>query len=190
MTTATTHGATYRIHLGALPDAPRRARRFITSLMAQWGLASERETVETLELLISEVTTNAVRATGRDSGPVDALSGETIPTIEVRARATDRTPTTTEVVVEVWDNSPDTSPVPPADAADDAEGGRGLFLIGALAHAWGCTEETLPPMDTPGKTVWFALLVERAIILPALPPKDATPPAICLPRRPTNHATT
>lgn len=39
----------------------------------------------------------------------------------------------------------------PRDAPDDAEGGRGLGLVGMLADDWG-----VDPLD-PGKSVWFEL---------------------------------
>lgn len=40
----------------------------------------------------------------------------------------------------------------PRDAPADAEGGRGLALVDALAAAWG----TLPRPE--GKTVWFEVV--------------------------------
>lgn len=172
MTTVTTNEATGSIDVGALPSAPSLARRFIRTLMRAWGLADQAEAVDAAELLISEVTTNAVRATGRSEGPTEAIPGETVATIRLRARLTEA-----GLVVEVWDNSPDQPAL--GCAADDEEGGRGLFLVNALAADWGCAQERLPPRGTPGKAVWFRLALRPT--RPAVPARRPT--AQPLPRR-------
>jgi anti-sigma regulatory factor (Ser/Thr protein kinase) len=53
--------------------------------------------------------------------------------------------------VEVSDTNP-ALPVRLAPAPADADGGRGLLLVDALASRWGVTERT-----GPGKTVWAEL---------------------------------
>ncbi|MDQ0774734.1 PAS domain S-box-containing protein [Streptomyces aurantiacus] len=112
-----------------LPREPRsvgRARELARSQLAGWEL---EPLVDTAELLVSELVTNALRY------------GEG----EIRLRLLlDRT-----LVCEVWD----AGLVQPRRrrARDTDEGGRGLQLVGLLSAAWGSRR-------TPrGKTVWFEL---------------------------------
>lgn len=112
-----------------LPREPRsvgRARELARDQLTAWGLD---ELVDTTELLVSELVTNALRY------------GEG----EIRLRLLrDRT-----LVCEVWD----AGLVQPRRrrARDTDEGGRGLQLVGLLSAAWGARR-------TPrGKTVWFEL---------------------------------
>ncbi|MEU9186453.1 SpoIIE family protein phosphatase [Streptomyces sp. NPDC048484] len=112
-----------------LPREPRsvgRAREFARNQLVAWDL---EPLVDTAELLVSELVTNALRY------------GEG----EIRLRLLlDRT-----LVCEVWD----AGLVQPRRrrARDTDEGGRGLQLVGLLSAAWGSRR-------TPrGKTVWFEL---------------------------------
>lgn len=112
-----------------LPREPRsvgRARELARGQLTSWGL---EDLVDTTELLVSELVTNALRY------------GEG----EIRLRLLrDRT-----LVCEVWD----AGLVQPRRrrARDTDEGGRGLQLVGLLSAAWGARR-------TPrGKTVWFEL---------------------------------
>ncbi|MFB7213940.1 SpoIIE family protein phosphatase [Streptomyces sp. NPDC056255] len=112
-----------------LPREPRsvgRARELARGRLLDWGLD---DLVDTTELLVSELVTNALRY------------GEG----ETRLRLLrDRT-----LVCEVWD----AGLVQPRRrrARDTDEGGRGLQLVGLLSVAWGSRR-------TPrGKTVWFEL---------------------------------
>ncbi|MDF3298087.1 SpoIIE family protein phosphatase [Streptomyces tropicalis] len=112
-----------------LPREPRsvgRAREYARTQLVAWDL---EPLVDTTELLVSELVTNALRY------------GEG----EIRLRLLlDRT-----LVCEVWDSGL----VQPRRrrARDTDEGGRGLQLVGLLSAAWGSRR-------TPrGKTVWFEL---------------------------------
>ncbi|MEU3093499.1 SpoIIE family protein phosphatase [Streptomyces sp. NPDC006967] len=112
-----------------LPREPRsvgRAREYARTQLLAWGM---EPLVDTTELLVSELVTNALRY------------GEG----EIRLRLLlDRT-----LVCEVWDSGL----VQPRRrrARDTDEGGRGLQLVGLLSAAWGSRR-------TPrGKTVWFEL---------------------------------
>ncbi|MFC9278771.1 SpoIIE family protein phosphatase [Streptomyces collinus] len=112
-----------------LPREPRsvgRAREYARAQLVAWDL---EPLVDTTELLVSELVTNALRY------------GEG----EIRLRLLlDRT-----LVCEVWDSGL----VQPRRrrARDTDEGGRGLQLVGLLSAAWGSRR-------TPrGKTVWFEL---------------------------------
>jgi anti-sigma regulatory factor (Ser/Thr protein kinase) len=101
---------------------------------------------ETLELVVSELVTNGVRASramGRDAVRMWLVS-------DLR-----------QVMVFVWDASPQ----PPAQAADpgaDAENRRGLLLVEALSQRWGHFS-----YDGDGKVVWA--LLEAAPAAPGAP---------------------
>ncbi|KOG32992.1 SpoIIE family protein phosphatase [Streptomyces resistomycificus] len=112
-----------------LPREPRsvgKAREYARGRLLGWDM---EPLVDTTELLVSELVTNALRY------------GEG----EIRLRLLlDRT-----LVCEVWDSGL----VQPRRrrARDTDEGGRGLQLVGLLSAAWGSRR-------TPrGKTVWFEL---------------------------------
>ena len=115
--------------LPATRQAPSEARREVSRACAGWP-ASQRRIAE---LLTTEVVTNAV-VHGK---------GE----LELRIAA-DR-----DVVrVEVGDDSPDLpTPVPLVSATQ--RGGRGLYILTALATDWGVE----PRSASVGKTVWFEL---------------------------------
>jgi anti-sigma regulatory factor (Ser/Thr protein kinase) len=128
------------LELGALPTAARCARFHAKHLAWEWGLAGMAETIE---LLVSELTTNSIQAMARQAGQ---------PTIRLRL-LTD----SARVRIEVWDADP-RPPAPKDPAADgtpdlEAEDGRGLFLVAALSTrwAWCATQE---PM---GKVTWCEL---------------------------------
>ncbi|MEU0843245.1 SpoIIE family protein phosphatase [Streptomyces sp. NPDC005962] len=108
------------------PQSVGRARELAREALESWGLEG---LVDTTELLVSELVTNALRY------------GEG----EIRLRLLlDRT-----LVCEVWDGNL----VQPRRrrARDTDEGGRGLQLVGLLSAGWGSRR-------TPhGKTVWFEL---------------------------------
>lgn len=103
------------------------------------------DVVDTAELLVSELVTNAVVHAGT---PVD---------LEVAVVDHDT------VVVQVTDGSVHAPAARPFDQT--AGTGRGLLLIEELADHWGVTE--MPD----GKTVWFCLAVEPSgsTALPGLP---------------------
>ncbi|MFD7666884.1 SpoIIE family protein phosphatase [Streptomyces sp. NPDC059788] len=103
-----------------------RARELARDQLTDWGLEA---LVDTTELLVSELVTNALR---HGHG-------------EIRLRLLlDRT-----LVCEVWDA--DLAQPRRRRARDTDEGGRGLQLVGLLSAGWGSRR-------TPrGKTVWFEL---------------------------------
>jgi PAS domain S-box-containing protein len=112
------------------PDAASvgAARRLLTSLLRQEQ--ADQELVDTAELLVSEVVTNAV------------LHARTVITLSVRIGP--------GLLVQVTDSSPER----PRSRSHDREstGGRGLDLIEALAADYGVL--TGP---AGSKTVWFTL---------------------------------
>jgi anti-sigma regulatory factor (Ser/Thr protein kinase) len=121
------------LELGALPTATPCARLHAKVVLIEWGLELLSDTVE---LLVSELVTNAVNATETVLGPVR-------PPVRLRL-STDRE----RVLAEVWDPS-EQQPVP-ADVGPTAESGRGLFLLGVLSARW---DWYLTPR-WGGKVVW------------------------------------
>ncbi|MFI9581268.1 SpoIIE family protein phosphatase [Streptomyces sp. NPDC052236] len=106
--------------------APGRARRLARRALTRWGL---EELSDSVELLVSEVVTNAVRYAERP--------------VTLRLLRTD------VLRCEVGDDSPQ---LPRQRRARDTdEGGRGLFLVNRLARRWGATRLS------SGKVVWFEL---------------------------------
>ncbi|MER7461908.1 SpoIIE family protein phosphatase [Streptomyces sp. NPDC097981] len=106
--------------------APGRARRFARRALSRWGL---EELQDSLELLVSEVVTNAVRYAERP--------------VTLRLLRTD------VLRCEVGDDSPQLPRQRRARETD--EGGRGLFLVNRMARRWGATRLS------SGKVVWFEL---------------------------------
>ncbi|MEU3045578.1 SpoIIE family protein phosphatase [Streptomyces sp. NPDC006984] len=106
--------------------APGRARRLARRALERWGLT---ELSDSVELLVSEVVTNAVRYAERP--------------VMLRLLRTD------VLRCEVGDDSPQ---LPRQRRARDTdEGGRGLFLVNRMTRRWGATR-----LST-GKVVWFEL---------------------------------
>ncbi|MFF6810197.1 SpoIIE family protein phosphatase [Streptomyces sp. NPDC012403] len=106
--------------------APGRARRLARRALSRWGL---EELSDSVELLVSEVVTNAVRYATRP--------------VTLRLLRTD------VLRCEVGDDVPQLPRLRQARATD--EGGRGLYLVNRLARRWGATR-----LST-GKVVWFEL---------------------------------
>lgn len=108
----------------------RLARLLTVAHLASWGLPSE-----TAAQLVAELANNAVlhgRIRGRDFRLGLRVTGGAVLRIEVADARGDRCPA-----------------VPRPPVPTDAESGRGLLLVEALADRWGV--ETGPP---PRKTVW------------------------------------
>ncbi|MDP9416792.1 MAG: serine/threonine-protein phosphatase, partial [Actinomycetota bacterium] len=112
-------------------SAVARARDHTASTLSQWGLEA---LCDTATLLVSETVTNAIRY-ARDP-------------IELRILLLDDA-----LAVAVHDS--DTRLPRLRRAREDDEGGRGLHLVGMLAHRWG-TRAT-----ANGKVVWFELGARR-----------------------------
>ncbi|MFI1730779.1 ATP-binding protein [Streptomyces acidicola] len=90
--------------------------------------------VDTVELLVSEVVTNAYRCSAQ----------ETYVSME-------RTPE--DFRVTVWDHG--SGALAPRNASDEDERGRGLGIVEACADHWGVR-------DYPrGKAVWFSVVPKR-----------------------------
>ncbi|WP_225847489.1 SpoIIE family protein phosphatase [Streptomyces sp. HPF1205] len=117
------------------------ARGFVRGRLCEWGLGDPTGLADDLELITSELVTNALIHAGSD--------------VDLRLRVHgDR------VRLEVRDSDSD-PPVPTAyslteEGSARAEHGRGLFLVDALARTWN----TSP--SGRGKTVWLEMDVPEA----------------------------
>jgi len=95
--------------LAATPTAVSCSRQLVHLTLNRWGLAA---LIEDAELVMSELVTNSVEATGlTDAKPRWADLGD-LATIEVRVLLYQ-----TGIIIEVWDRDP-TAPVQ-RDAASD-----------------------------------------------------------------------
>jgi anti-sigma regulatory factor (Ser/Thr protein kinase) len=129
--------------LDALPNAPYWARRLTKTALQAWRLWPE--TIQTAEVLVSELVTNAVKATSVGTEQVTYAALADVPHISLTLR---RLPG--RVIAEVFDT--DQRPPLLAAASTDDEGGRGLMLVQALSKEWGYC---FPP--TGGKVVYCVL---------------------------------
>jgi PAS domain S-box-containing protein len=118
------------------PASAPAARRFLRQRCREWSIPRG---VDTAELLVSELVTNAVVHAGTPLEVCVELRG---PTLRVTVSDDDgRRPA-----------PPATLGVPPGRMST---GGRGLAVVEALADRWG----TVPDPAGPGKRVWFEVAV-------------------------------
>ena len=134
--------------LAALPLSPRPgsvkvARDFATSVLRTWGLA---DLLPDVSLVVSELVTNAVRhGLGVLTDPVPSPSPDSPTPIRLSMLRQG-----SRLRCEVIDPS-DVMPVR-LEPDEDAEIGRGLYLVAALSREWGATL-----LAGGGKCVWAIL---------------------------------
>lgn len=138
-----------RWDLPADPAMVSAIRSAVSGRLGEWGLD---DAVFTVELLLSELVTNAVRY---GSAPIEVRL-----ILPERQGGTGDSPECT-LICEVADGS-STAPHLRHAASTD-EGGRGLFLVAQLARAWG-TRYT-----ARGKVIWAECSLERPEAAPVLP---------------------
>ncbi|OLZ71511.1 hypothetical protein AV521_11295 [Streptomyces sp. IMTB 2501] len=134
----------FTAQLSATPRGARLARLLATEQLRTWGFP-----LDPAELIVAELAANAAthgRVAGRDFRLTLYVVADTL-RIEVTDTRGDRLPRT-------------------GRPAPDADSGRGLLLVEALADRWGTA-----PGRTPRKTVWAEV---------ALPPQRGNP--CCGPR--------
>lgn len=123
-----------------LPHAPRAAgegRRAVADLLGACAISADD--TATAILLTSELVTNAVQHAKQD--------GDLLLIARIEASA---------LRVEVRDAD---AALPQARQSDpDAESGRGMVLLDALAKEWGVRR----PTHGSGKAVWFTLAVQSS----------------------------
>ena len=123
------------------PRGARLARRLVAHQLDGWGHPYAGEVNETATLITAELAANAAR------------HGRTLPARDFRVHLTEAADGT--VRVEVTDTRGERLPVVAGFVDPEAESGRGLLLVEALACRWG----VMPRPDGPGKTVWAELRV-------------------------------
>ncbi|MFF2406429.1 ATP-binding protein [Streptomyces sp. NPDC058092] len=125
----------FTVLLSSTRRGARLARLFATAHLGDWGLPSE-----SAAHIVAELATNATvhgRVPGRDFQLSLTVHRDALLRIEVTDTRGEQLPPT-----------PGTTSAP----ADDAESGRGLLIVEALADRWGID---LGPV--PRKTIWAEL---------------------------------
>ena len=130
------------LKLAAIPEAASYARQHTKQEILEWNLP---ELAGTAELLVSELVTNAIKAT-RDLEPQDQGSSPFLGRPSIVLWLTSERGA---VIIRVWDNNGE-MPMR-QDAGLYAEGGRGVALVAALADDWGAYRKFL------GKVTWCML---------------------------------
>jgi anti-sigma regulatory factor (Ser/Thr protein kinase) len=118
----------YRMSLVVGEHSARHIRRVVRSFLREWEMA---DLADAVELAVTELIANVVRHVPDRRCTLLVLRRET------------------GVRVEVTDGS-SRLPVLSAGWSPEAEGGRGLVLLDAMADRWG-----VEPLAGGGKTVWF-----------------------------------
>ncbi|MFC8229962.1 ATP-binding protein [Streptomyces sp. NPDC057287] len=134
-TLAPPSGDTFELRFSATPRGARLARRLASHRVHEWGHRYGSGLNDSVSLVVAELAANAVTH-GLVPGREALLRLVLVTGVRVR--------------VEVADTRGERWPEVRAGSADDAEAGRGLVLVGALAEAWGAVDRE----GAPGKTVW------------------------------------
>ena len=129
-------GASRKALLSIGPEAAKAARDFTTSTLREWQLD---ELVHEAVLIASELVTNAIRhgLSASDDGVELAWQRQAA-----------------RVICMVTDQSPRPPVLGVAD--QDAESGRGLQVVQAIAAAWGWMM-----LSATSKAVWATLTISR-----------------------------
>jgi anti-sigma regulatory factor (Ser/Thr protein kinase) len=126
--------------MAGLPTATPCARLHARNIAHEWGLG---ELADTIELVVSELVTNAVQASVDQDGRPRYSPDHGLACIHLRL-STDGM----AMLVEVWDENVGIPEPAPSDLDD--ESGRGLMLVDALTERWGWNL----PTSGRGKVVW------------------------------------
>ena len=127
---------TSHLSLLAIPGVVPLARQHARRKLAQWHvLAHVSSDTEAVQLIVSELVTNAIRAYPGETQP--------LPSVQLWLSAG-----TASVLVQVWDAN-DSMPVL-QEPDTGAAGGRGLMIVEALSKDWGAYRSAAPR----GKIVW------------------------------------
>jgi anti-sigma regulatory factor (Ser/Thr protein kinase) len=131
-----------RLKLVGTRSAVGLARLHTVDVLSCWGV--HPDSVETVKLLVSELTTNAVRCLNmRQEESPPYAEHNTAQAFELALEITNGA-----IRVSVWD--PDPQPPILEHAGVDATGGRGLFIVAAMSRRWG----SYPVRALLGKVVW------------------------------------
>ncbi|MGP9022164.1 ATP-binding protein [Streptomyces sp. BR1] len=121
------------------PASVSAARKYVAGVLAEWGLASDGETADTIRLIVSELATNAVQHTFGQSPTF---------TVDMRLECDE------QLHIGVTDSHPRWPKRLPAAVQQD--NGRGMVIIRWLAAECG-GRLSVTPTPEGGKTVWIAL---------------------------------
>jgi anti-sigma regulatory factor (Ser/Thr protein kinase) len=141
------------LHLSAQASAPFWARRYTRLFLRDCSGITE-DMAETAQLIVSELVTNATRASGGDlslparESSYSQRAGLGIIRLSLRQFREG-------LLIEVTDSSPERPMIVHADR--DEEHGRGLMLVDALSHEWGFF-----PAPNGGKVVYAYLRLARS----------------------------
>ncbi|HTT51130.1 MAG TPA: ATP-binding protein [Streptosporangiaceae bacterium] len=152
------------LEFGALPGAVPCARLHTRLVLFEWGQGGLADSVE---LVVSELMTNALRAAAPGSrgwaGGQGILAGPAggLPSIGLRL-ASDRR----QVLVEVWDGNPAPPLQGSGPASQDSESGRGLLMVQQVSRQWGYYYPAAEPGPAgagmqPVKVVWALVAAVR-----------------------------
>ncbi|MFF1695668.1 ATP-binding protein [Streptomyces sp. NPDC058257] len=121
------------------PASVSAARKYVLTVLTEWGLPDDTEVADTVRLIVSELATNAVQHT-RGQSPTFTVEMELDREEQLRIGVTDSHP-----------RYPKRLP-----AAVQQDNGRGLVIIRWLAMECG-GRLSVTPTPEGGKTVWIAL---------------------------------
>jgi hypothetical protein len=147
------HGS--RLALADTPNAVGLARLHTADVLSRWGVPSD--VADTVKLLVSELTTNAVRHPKEGEEQPSLFSAASrVQTFEMflqivgdAAGADDGRPGEgPRVRLSVWDRDP--RPPVLKKVGVEAVGGRGVFIVAMMSSDWG----QYPARGMPGKVVW------------------------------------
>lgn len=131
-----------RLMLATTPNAVGLARLHTADVLAHWGVPAG--VVETVQLIVSELTTNAVRHPKEGEKQISLYSPQSpVRTFELLLEVVHGA-----VRVSVWDY--DERPPVLKEVGAEATSGRGIFLVAVMSSNWG----HYPVRDRPGKVVW------------------------------------
>ncbi|GGV22029.1 ATP-binding protein [Streptomyces longisporoflavus] len=121
------------------PASVSAARKYVSNVLAEWGLAADTDVGDTIRLIVSELATNAVQHT-RGESPTFTVGIELDREEQLRIGVTDSHP-----------RYPKRLP-----AAVQQDNGRGLVIIRWLTMECG-GRLSVTPTPEGGKTVWIEL---------------------------------
>ncbi|MEU9129352.1 ATP-binding protein [Kitasatospora sp. NPDC048540] len=138
------------------PNAVPWARRHTVDALRHWQVPTSL--IDTAQLVVSELTTNAIRRLepGEEPAPYSAATPVSTITLTLRLERVC-------LLVLVHDYQPDVPVL--KEVGLDAQNGRGVFLVAHLSNQWGY----YAPATASGKVVWSELLLEPTGVEPATP---------------------
>ncbi|HEY5834371.1 ATP-binding protein [Streptomyces sp.] len=134
-----------RTAFGAVTTTPAAARSFVRHTMRTWGYD---EDIDTAELIVSELVTNAVKAATKQDNP-HSTDLRDMPMVGIELQSYEQA-----IRIAVQDSNHE-QPTPRV-ATDDAENGRGLLLVQALCRRWDVDLQ-----EGGGKVVWVELALAK-----------------------------